>query len=86
MNDTIIYYAEGRVPLKKSPMPEAVVRQMAGQKVLYVENNSEGVLFVLGGAADDVWGLLYSPSGKINMEGIVRVERAGKDWFYFSSL
>ncbi len=85
MNDSITYYDDERRETGKSPLPKAVLQQMGDQKVLYIEDNSEGILFVLGGAVDDVWGLLYAPSGRVNMDGILKLKRAEKDWFYFSS-
>jgi len=56
------------------------------RNIKYLKKYKDNILFVLDGAIDDEWGILYSDNNMVDFEGLWHVSRINRNWFSFSTI
>lgn len=71
--------------ISKSLLPENSKNRITTKKIRIITKTKNCLFFTMGGAVDDEFGLVYSPTEIIDFEGIKVVKRISGGWFYFST-
>ena len=75
---------ESLEPLALSGFPQG---RAIGAQISYLVKDGGNVLFVTGGAVDDVWGWVYSKNGCVEFNASIRnLSWIGPNWYWFDSM
>lgn len=70
------FYEINRIP---------IITKEKSIKILSIHKEGEQIFFALGGAVDDSYGVMFSKTNYIDMNGLMTIERISGNAFYYST-